>query len=200
MATFFTSDTHFGHKFVSGLRGYDDPAEMSDELVRRWNSVVQPNDTVWHLGDVVLGGFEKNKHYIGQLNGHKILVAGNHDRCFYGLKNFSDKDVKYREAGFDEVYFGQPMDIKMPGWGFVTLSHYPRESDGRHEDYQDRFLVPDDGGWLLHGHVHDLWRVRERQLNVGVDVWDGYPVSESEAIEAMKDPQRYEPYECWTRT
>lgn len=199
MTTFFTSDTHWGHKFVAGLRGYDDPAEMSDELVRRWNEVVSPDDTVYHLGDVVLGGFEKNKHYISQVNGYKILVAGNHDRCFYGLKNYVDKDVKYREAGFDEVYYGNPMELIVPGAGVVTISHYPAESDGRHEDYQDRFLVKNYSGALVHGHVHDLWRVNGTQFNVGVDVWGGYPVPDSLLAQAIANPEDFTDFVPWKK-
>ena len=40
---------------------------------------------------------------------------------------------------------------------------------------------PDDtGGWLLHGHIHENWRQRDRQINVGVDAWDFTPVSEEQ--------------------
>lgn len=42
----------------------------------------------------------------------------------------------------------------------------------------------DEGRWLLHGHVHERWRQRGRQINVGVDVWDYAPVS-LEAIEGV---------------
>lgn len=89
--TFVVSDTH------NVLKGGDDPkeyegrtglrvyerygahfAEVHAEYVNKWNSIVSPNDTVIHLGDVIwdtrkLGIF---KH----LNGKKILVLGNHDR------------------------------------------------------------------------------------------------------------------------
>jgi calcineurin-like phosphoesterase family protein len=30
---------------------------------------------------------------------------------------------------------------------------------------------------LLHGHVHEWWLVKENMINVGVDVWGGFPVS-----------------------
>ena len=33
----------------------------------------------------------------------------------------------------------------------------------------------DDGGWLLHGHVHEKWRQNGRQINVGVDAWNFAP-------------------------
>ena len=39
--------------------------------------------------------------------------------------------------------------------------------------------MPDnDGLWLLHGHTHQKDKVRDKQIHVGVDSWDGYPVSQ----------------------
>jgi calcineurin-like phosphoesterase family protein len=64
------------------------------------------------------------------------------------------------------------------------MNHLPYEGDS-HDD--DRFvpLRPvDDGGWLLHGHVHNKWRQKERMINVGVDVWDLAPVAQ-ETLEAL---------------
>lgn len=44
----------------------------------------------------------------------------------------------------------------------------------------------DDGGWLLHGHVHEQWRQHDRMINVGCDVWDYRPVAEA-ALAALID-------------
>jgi calcineurin-like phosphoesterase family protein len=97
------SDTHFGHasmiKFEPEARGhYKDIEEHDLDLLARWNSVVRPKDTVWHLGDVYFGeGWKVLPH----LNGRKKLVLGNHDagkeetlmRHFYkifGIATFGD--------------------------------------------------------------------------------------------------------------
>ena len=62
-AVFLVSDTHFGHagvcRFtrddgVTKLRPWTDPDEMDEEMVKRWNETVKPNDKVYHLGDVVI--------------------------------------------------------------------------------------------------------------------------------------------------
>ncbi len=76
-----TSDSHFGHrnilKFEPGARGHYKNIEEHDlDLLARWNSVVRPNDTVWHLGDVY---FAKGWEVLPHLNGKKKLVLGNHD-------------------------------------------------------------------------------------------------------------------------
>lgn len=39
------------------------------------------------------------------------------------------------------------------------------------------YRLRDTGKPLLHGHVHDAWRVHGRQINVGLDQWDLRPVS-----------------------
>ena len=49
---------------------------------------------------------------------------------------------------------------------------------GEEDRYVDR-RPADDGGWLLHGHVHERWRWHRRMINVGVDVWDYRPVAEA---------------------
>lgn len=79
---FVIGDTHFGHKkiiqFEAGTRPFATIEEHDAELVRRWNSVVNPNDTVWHVGDVLFG--RDAFATLSKLNGRKFLVAGNHDK------------------------------------------------------------------------------------------------------------------------
>jgi calcineurin-like phosphoesterase family protein len=78
---FVISDTHFGHKkileFEAVARPFATIEEHDRALVERWNTVVKPKDTVWHLGDVFFG---KDGHKpLAYLNGIKKLVLGNHD-------------------------------------------------------------------------------------------------------------------------
>lgn len=78
---FVIADTHFGHKriceFESLARPFASVEEHDRTLVERWNAVVKPKDTVWHLGDVFFG---RNGHEVmATLHGVKKLVLGNHD-------------------------------------------------------------------------------------------------------------------------
>ncbi len=78
---FVTADTHFGHKriieFEAAARPFATIEEHDRALVERWNAVVKPKDTVWHLGDVFFG---KDGHQVlASLHGVKKLVLGNHD-------------------------------------------------------------------------------------------------------------------------
>ena len=83
---FVISDTHFGHtnsweKFKledgSPLRPFTSTEEMDETMIERWNAKVQPQDTVYHLGDVVIN--KKYLNLVSRLNGRKILIRGNHD-------------------------------------------------------------------------------------------------------------------------
>lgn len=61
MTTWFTADTHFGHARVIDLNGrpFADANTMDEAMIAAWNARVQPDDTVWHLGDFALGRDEK---------------------------------------------------------------------------------------------------------------------------------------------
>jgi calcineurin-like phosphoesterase family protein len=63
----------------------------------------------------------------------------------------------------------------------VLISHFPfpYADDGDDRGHNDLRPVDDGSTWLLHGHVHNRWKVRreERMINVGVDVWDYAPVA-----------------------
>ena len=75
---FFTSDTHFGHANIIKYahRPYTDVDEMNKALIDNWNSVVKPNDIVFHLGDFMFGNINRFWEYRSRLNGKIYLVHG----------------------------------------------------------------------------------------------------------------------------
>lgn len=131
-SVFLTSDTHFGHagvcKFLRGdgtkLRPWDNPEEMDEEMVKRWNETVKPNDKVYHLGDVVIN--RKALRTLARLNGDKVLIKGNHD-----IFNLEDYTPYFRDIRGYHVMNG------------MILSHIPV-----HESNLYRF------GTNIHGHTH----------------------------------------------
>lgn len=124
------SDTHFGHanilKFEPEIRGhYANILEHDLDLVERWNSVVRPQDTVWHLGDVFFG---KDAHRIlGALNGFKRVVLGNHDA--------KHEDVLAQ-------YFKRMYGVAQ--YGGCILSHVPVHPYQLENRYKKN----------IHGHMH----------------------------------------------
>lgn len=189
MTTFFTADLHFGHENIIKFcdRPWDNIEDMTEGLVERWNETVEPTDTVFVLGDVAfkLKSRPEFLNAVGCLNGTKILLAGNHDSCWEWSKNALAESKRYYDAGFHLVN-RHGYDTVMIDDELVDMCHFPYEGDSHEADrFKDKRPL-DNGRWLIHGHVHDSWKIRNRQINVGVDVWDYRPVAESTIIDIMK--------------
>ena len=161
---FFTADNHFGHvniqEFEPPRKIFKDIEDMDRSMVKRWNERVSPQDTIYILGDFSLCKRTTTKEYLDQLNGFKILIRGNHDKSKSNLFNAVIDTAILRIAG-------RP----------IILSHYPYNNPSVAEERFKEMRPIDNGHWLMHGHVHSLWKIKEKQINVGVDVWDFYPVS-----------------------
>jgi len=97
---------------------------MDEELVKRWNARVKPNDKVYVLGDVVMR--RPNLDIMGRLTGDKILIKGNHD--IFKMKEYA---LYFRDIRAYHVMNG------------CILSHIPI-----HEESLGRF------GCNIHGHTH----------------------------------------------
>ena len=131
-SVFLTSDTHFGHagvcRFLTNtgekLRPWDNPDDMDEEMVKRWNETVKPNDKVYHLGDVVIN--RKSLAIMHRLNGDKVLIKGNHD-----IFKMNEYTPHFRDIRAYHVMDG------------MILSHIPI-----HEASLGRF------GTNIHGHLH----------------------------------------------
>jgi calcineurin-like phosphoesterase family protein len=182
--TWFTSDLHFFHenilKYGRNVH-WDTVAEMNSALINNWNSLVQTEDTVYLLGDVVMGPRQENLPIVSRLNGTIHLIAGNHDHCHSSHRRQEKWFPFYREffASIEEE-----IDLTVGGHT-VHLCHFPYQGD-RHEQerYQD-WRPRDEGRWLLHGHTHGLWKVKDRMIDVGVDSWNYHPVSDSQILEIL---------------
>ncbi|MGF1599165.1 MAG: hypothetical protein ACFCVK_19990 [Acidimicrobiales bacterium] len=180
MATWFTADLHVGHRNIIEYcnRPFADVDAMNRALVDNWNEVVAHDDTVWVVGDFALGKIAETLPIAGQLNGHKILLAGNHDRCWTGHGPRAEGwTERYLEAGFDEVVDDDSATVTI-GDRAVLACHFPYRGDSHGEDRFIDHRPVDDGGWMLHGHVHERWAQHGRMINVGVDVTGFRPIGE----------------------
>lgn len=180
MTTWFTADLHFGHANIISYSGrpFADATAMNQALIERWNASIHPGDTVWVLGDVALGRIDETLALVGELNGRKLLLTGNHDRCWAGHGRRAEGwTERYLAAGFAEVRQGQThVDV---GDRQVLACHFPYRGDSHDHDRFVEHRPVDQGAWLLHGHVHERWRQRGRMINVGVDAWACSPVCEA---------------------
>ena len=170
-----TSDTHWSHENILKYcnRPFGSVEEMNEALVNNWNSVVKPDDHVYHLGDFCFGNVEKWNWCLepGRLNGHIHLILGNHD-----------PDRVFREGTlierFDSIDFQKILIIE--GWT-VILNHFPFASFSNNYDHKVMALSG-------HTHVGQLSSAVEsydalnaiykpNQYDVGVDNNNFTPVS-----------------------
>ena len=194
MDRWYTSDLHFGHVNLikKGHRPYASLDEMHDVLIEGWNSVVSPGDEVWVLGDYALRPYEESLAFTPLLNGTKVLVPGNHDGCWAG--KFTARDHPLRAIAIQSLYtriagFSAIEDNPQPhliAGERVALSHFPYEADHTDVVRFPEWRPIDYGGWLLHGHLHEMWRQHGRQINVGVDAWGMRPVHIETIAEMIK--------------
>ena len=93
----FTGDQHFDHEKIIEYvrRPFKGLKEMNVAIIDRYRELVNPEDTVYFIGDLSLRGPENYEYYCRLLNkqlpGRKILILGSHD----GLK-----PSNYVNAGF----------------------------------------------------------------------------------------------------
>lgn len=157
---FLIGDTHFFHqniiKFAESrhFRPFDTIEEHNEEIRRRWNSVVRPNDIVKVMGDFCFGGWG-NISIAATLNGIKHLIMGNHDH--YDVLEFR----KY----FEKVVAYMP-------YKETLLSHMPV-----HESELQRWKVN------IHGHKHHNIIDDERYINVSAEQINLTPISWEQLVE-----------------
>ena len=170
---FFTSDTHFNHENIIkyAMRPYANAEEMNEDLIKRWNSVVKPNEIVFHLGDFMFGNINRFWEFRSRLNGKIYLIHGNHDYKLMCEGNILD--------GFEMIT--SQLNIAVDGQK-IYLNHFPFLAfDG---------VYKEKPSWQLFGHVHsnkehpgtspDITRLgylMPTQYDVGVDNNNYTPVS-----------------------
>lgn len=180
MKTWFTSDHHFGHANIIKYcnRPFYGTHDMNIAMELAWNEVVEPNDLVYYLGDFAMNA-NLVPFLVSKLNGSKILIPGNHDKCWQKTDPANRWFAHYIDAGFKSIE--QEMMLEIAGEQ-VLLNHLPYRNPKEPEQKYFAQRPVDDGGWLIHGHIHHKWKVNKKQINVSVDVWNFKPVSLDEIV------------------
>jgi calcineurin-like phosphoesterase family protein len=148
-------------------------------MIENWNSVVQPDDYIFHLGDFSAGagkvpnGYEKLKKISKVLNGEKHLIRGNHD-------HYTDEQYK-KDLGFASVH-----DYIL--YKNLFLCHYPLIID----NYTKPEMIPyfndmktlfkqSGADYLVHGHSHKK-QYKGKRINTAVDCNNFTPISLDDLI------------------
>ena len=178
--TFFTSDTHFGHGNIikycnrpflteqeQEMIAKDDRARISKESINKMNSViidginsvVGPDDTLYHLGDFMFVGNNMDEGIkIGQSILDRIackdiiFIFGNHDNKQL-LRRLFKRCYDLHEININGIK--------------ITLCHYAMVV----------WNCSHRGAWQLYGHSHNtieemmngFFGIDRRSMDVGVD-------------------------------
>ena len=174
---FVFSDAHFGHdrEFLWGPRGFKSSIEHDEATIANWNSVVGPDDIVYHLGDLMLGDNEYGKRCVERLNGTIRLIRGNHDT----------------DRRWNEVYPTIP-NVELVGWADVIhyrkyhfyLSHFPTNTANLEAESLHQCTLN------IAGHTHSKDEFREdvpMYFNAAADANNNTPVLLDDVIEKMKE-------------
>jgi calcineurin-like phosphoesterase family protein len=145
MAIYFTADTHFGHSGLlmhqsDRMIAFECVEEMDAQLIDQINSVVRPNDELYHLGDFCWQA-SRAGHYRQRLKVRKLhIVCGNHDAISLWKHVSSMKDMICRKFRYNDN------TVK------IHMCHYPLLS----------WRALHHGGYHLYGHSHGNY---EKQLD-----------------------------------
>ena len=176
---YITSDFHFNHQkeFIYEPRGFSSPIEMNEVLLENFNSIVKPEDEVYILGDLMLGGsvfHRQGLELIRALNGKLHIIRGNHDTDLRWSAYSKLENVVECE---NSIY------LHYKKYHFY-LSHYPSMTS----NYTDeKSLKSRTLNLCGHTHTKDIWQHwMTGSYHCEVDAHDNKPVSIDEIIEDMK--------------
>ena len=168
---YMIADMHFGDAQIIKYenRPFKNIEEMDQSIIDNWNHTVGLDDTVFILGDISNYDIDKTSRIINELNGHKYLIMGNHDR------HLTPND--YRNMGFEEAS-AYPILYK----GFYILSHEPI------------YLNENMPYANLYGHVHGnktYQSVTRQSMCLCVERIDYTPISFEEIVAKMRNCNKF---------
>lgn len=142
---------------------------MDVALIANWNSIVKPEDTVYHLGDFAVGGGPAS-NYLYRLNGTIKFCWGNHDNRLRSVIESTPHTVQ-------PISVEHLREISIDGQRIVLCHYAMRVWNKSHH-----------GAWHLYGHSHGTLPddPNSLSLDVGVDCWNYFPVSMQQLRDRMK--------------
>lgn len=164
-----TSDLHFGHKNVllhcpkrielCGAKDTNDIEAHDKWLIELWNNTVSKKDTIYILGDFSFHSAEETKKILGNLNGKKYLILGNHDKSSEHLNGYFEKITQIEVKTFKKTVFPFLKESFT-----VCMCHYPI-ADWPHKNY---YSV------MVHGHCHGNfdsinYQSSDLRIDIGLD-------------------------------
>jgi calcineurin-like phosphoesterase family protein len=167
MKIFFTSDTYFGRKLTSVERGFVDEEAMLDAYIESWNSRVQKNDIVYHLGNFGWDPISSEAAMI-HLNGKINFIQGSYDGH---LTDMSLVKLGRHAVLSNQIAIVPNLNVIASHW---PLLDWPGKTEG----------VLHIHGGTLKSNTNDGYR-----FNANIHNWNGSPIELDflkEMLEASK--------------
>lgn len=184
---YFTSDWHLGETRIgpsveSNLfyRPFNSVEDQDSCIIKNFRNTFKDGDTLWHLGDVIVSGPNiKNSFSILQTlkkdypNSKFNLILGNHD-----LDKLDDLSKYFTTTCIDYIWSNYQSELS------IYLNHYPVKC-------VEMLQKKSDLDFAITGHIHSLWKIQKKMINVGVDAWHFRLVSTQEILFCWKAMQKY---------
>lgn len=175
MRLFVTSNQQFGRP--GALNAYKRPfasvEEMNQHLVQKWNETVNPEDTVFVVGNFAWDP-EVAERVSGELNGQIYVIPGEWDRAIKDVADASGTyadgmKVQYMTIGIKEL---RTLGAVLTYWPMIE---WPKKNKG----WINFFGYPNKKYPSDH---------TKRVVNVSCDNWDFKPVEVANIIRLYDDP------------
>lgn len=157
MTIFFTADTHFDHEAI--IEACNRPFKDIDHMNEE---IIRRWNSVVTKHDLVyvIGDFKLS----GRHSQKDLIETLNGEIVF--IRGNHDRNNGTRTI-VDKIvgsYFGKK----------IIMVHDPKEANDIRYDL------------ALVGHIHEKWKFEKKKVNVGVDVWDFYPIHMQQILKAQK--------------
>lgn len=170
MKRFVTSNLQLGRPqaIKTYKRPFKDVDDMTDSLIREWNSVVSPNDLVYHLGNFAWDP-KTAQEALDRLNGQIWLLPAEYDDAVMVLarKGMLRKGVKVVNRII-------PLEVYK-----ANLSYWPMESwPGKQKGY-----------YSIIGHPQKQFKSdpKKKRINVSTDLWNYKPQELEKTLQIFQD-------------
>lgn len=158
---FITSDLHLNHTNIIQYCGrpFSCVEEMNEKIIDNWNNTVKAADTIYVVGDIVMGLGIEIPNLLSRLKGKIVLVVGNHDKS----------KMKFIRPFMSEVHRSLEFEFEDK---LLLVDHIPK-----FVNLDPKF------DFQLCGHVHEKFLIKENAINVGVDLWNFKPTLIEQVID-----------------
>lgn len=170
MKRFVTSNLQLGrpHAIKKYKRPFKDVDEMTDSLIREWNSVVSPGDLVYHLGNFAWDP-KTAQEALERLNGQIWLLPGEYDDAVMLLA----KKGMLR-SGVKVINRILPLEVYK-----ANLSYWPMEAwPGKQNGY-----------YSIIGHPQKQFKSdpKKKRINMSIDLWGYKPQDLEKTLQIFYD-------------